>query len=165
MTNQNFRPRFNLGQVLSVVYFLTWISLVTEYSWKLNLDQALEIFMNALIIALFVGLGLNVNAFQIRTRDGDYRSLKKRVRYILDHRGKVFGFFLVPFCVSSISSLVVVAKDASLVEAVFGGVGYVLIMLGGFLIFIFLPAMYILYRHGWDRPAPTRSSDDLAGTR
>lgn len=149
MNGPQDRPRFGLGQLLSLIYFMTWIYLVASYIGELSLAEATEIFMNALIIALFVGLGLNINAFQIRNRSGKYRSLKKRSLYIRDHIGNVLAFFIVPFCVSSASSLVVAGNNGNLVQALFRTDSYALIMVGGFVVFILLPALYILYRQGW----------------
>ena len=143
-------PRIGLGRILSLIYFLSWIYLVTEYTGRLSIPGLTEIFMNALIIALFVGLGLNINAFEIRNRSGKYRSLKQRGLYIRDHIGNVAAFFIVPFCVSSASSLVVAANNGNLVLALFRTESYASIMTGGFLVFILMPALYILYRNGWD---------------
>jgi len=142
--------RIDLGRLLSLIYFLTWIYLVAKYIVALSTPALTEVFMNALIIALFVGLGLNINAFQIRSRSGTHRSLKQRALYIRDHIGNVVAFFVVPFCVSSASSLVVAANSGNLVQALFRTESYALIMVGGFMVFILLPALYILYRHGWE---------------
>lgn len=144
-------PRIGLGRLLSLIYFLTWVYLVAKYIGLLSVPGLTEIFMNALIIALFVGLGLNINAFEIRSRGGKYRSLKQRGLYIRDNIGNVAAFFIVPFCVSSASSLVVAANSGNLVRTLFRTDSYALIMVGGFLVFILIPALYILYRHGWDR--------------
>ncbi len=142
--------RIGLGRLLSLIYFLTWIYLVAKYIGPLSVLALTEIFMNALIIALFVGLALNINAFQIRNRSGKYQSLKQRILYIRDYMGNVATFYIVPFCVSSASSLVVAADSGNLVQSLFRTESYTLIMVGGFMIFILLPALYILYRHGWD---------------
>lgn len=149
MNRMKFLPRIGLGRLLSLIYFLTWIYLAAKYSGQLSVPRLTEIFMNALIIALFVGLALNINAFQIRNRSGKYQSLKQRILYIRDYGGNVATFYIVPFCVSSASSLVVASDSGNLVHALFRTESYVLIMLGGFMIFILFPAIYILYRNGW----------------
>jgi hypothetical protein len=143
-------PRIGLGRLLSLIYFLTWIYLVAKYIGALSIPALTEVFMNALIIALFVGLALNINAFQIRNHGGKYQSLKQRILYIRDYGGNVATFYIVPFCVSSASSLIVAADSGNLVQTLFRTESYALIMLGGFMVFILFPALYILYRHGWD---------------
>lgn len=159
MNGPKHSVRLGLGHALITVYFMTWIYLVAIHIGDLSLTQLTEVFMNALIIALFVGLGLNIYAFEIHARSGNYRSLKGRILYVRDHRGKVLAFYAIPFCVSSASSLVAATDEANLVRALFGTGSYALIILVGFTAFILLPALYILYRHGWNSPSgPARGN-------
>lgn len=141
--------RFDLSHILSWIYFLTWIYLVTTHIDDLEPAQAKKVFMNALIIALFVGLNLNVNAFQVHAKNCRCRTLSSRIKYICEHVGHVLAFYIIPFCVASASSLVVVSDNGNLVSTLFGTGSYTIIIASGFLVFILLPALYILYRHGW----------------
>ena len=148
-TLPNRRRRLTLGNLVSLIYLMAWVYLIIRYIGEPDQDRLIEIIMNALIIALFVGLGLNINAFQIRNQEGQYRSLSSRILYILSHTRNVLTFFIVPFCVASASGLIMTTEHGNLVMALFRTESYALIMAGGFLVFILLPALYILYRHGW----------------
>lgn len=138
----------DLARGLFLVYSLAWVYLVFVCAPKLDDQQIIEIFQNALVISLFVGLALNVNAFRPHARKNGYRALSHILRYLREHLGHVLAFYFIPFAVSSASGLVAASHD-DLLQLLFGTESYALICAGGFVVFILLPAIFILYRHGW----------------
>jgi hypothetical protein len=142
--------RVTLVRLLFGLYACAYLWLVSRHIGLLSDEALIRVFGNALIICLFVGLGININAFMLRNRDGSIRTLRERIIYIRSHLSNVLTFFLVPFCVSSASSIVLAAGGESLVQALFGTDSYLLIMLCGFSVFVALPTAAIYWRHGWD---------------
>lgn len=138
-----------LGRIIFLIYFMLWVILVQRSIHSFSYDELFEIFMNAMIISMFVGLGLNVNAFNIRNHEGRYRTLLDRYLYIRHHFGHVMAFFVIPFCVSSASSIVSVSEDKNLLTAIFGTDSYVLIILLGFAVFLLIPSLYVVVRYGF----------------
>jgi len=114
------------------------------------MDQSYEIVWNAIVIAAFVGLGLNINAFQIKSDNAVFHSLKGRIRYLKSNFINVCTFFVIPFCVSSASGFVMAGKDQNVVKALFGTDNYLLVMVVGFATFIILPMAIIFYKYGWE---------------
>ncbi|MDT8427489.1 MAG: hypothetical protein RQ757_01840 [Pseudomonadales bacterium] len=114
-----------------------------------NYDELLGIFWNALLISMFVGLGLNVNAFNIRNHEGRYRTLLDRYWYIRHNLANVMAFFVIPFCVSTASSIASVSADNNLLMAIFGTDSYALIILLGFVAFLLIPSIYVVLRYGF----------------
>lgn len=139
----------NISRLIFLVYISAWLLVVSGSVDAVSGDVLVEVAANAMVVSLFVGFGLNVNAFLIRNQNNEYLSLSDRILYIRQHIGNVIAFFVIPFCVSSASSLVVVGRQASIVEALFGTSSYILILMLGFVFFIALPAAMVTYVYGW----------------
>lgn len=138
------------GRLLFSIYLVAWLSLVLENIGQLSSDQLVSVFGNALVIALFVGLGININAFVMRNRQQTILTLRQRLEYIKENLTNVITFFAIPFCVSSASSIVISNSGKSLINELFGTESHLLIIAVGFAIFIALPAALIAWRYGWD---------------
>ena len=138
-----------ISRFIFMAYLSAWLLIVTNNIAWVSYAALREIAGNAIIVSLFVGFGLNVNAFLMRNRNGEYRSLHDRLAYIKQHLGNVATFFVIPFCVSSASSIVVVGTRTTLVEALFGTNNYLLILSLGFLFLIAIPAAMVTYVYGW----------------
>ncbi|MCG8416208.1 MAG: hypothetical protein MI746_18470 [Pseudomonadales bacterium] len=147
----------NISRLIFMAYFAAWLLVMVQNVAFLSFETLVEVFGNALIVSLFVGLGLNVNAFLIRNSENTFISLQDRFDYIQQHIGNVFAFFAIPFCVSSASSIVVAGQRSTIVQALFGTSSYSLILLLGFLFFIAAPAAMVYYFHGWKRTELTDS--------
>lgn len=139
-----------LNRILFVVYFGAWISLVVGNAGHLDMVQLASVFGNALVIALFVGLGININAFVIKHPQKSTLTLKQRILYVKENILSVATFFTIPFCVSSASSIVVTNSGNSLIKELFGTESHILIIAVGFFIFILIPSIFIVWRYGWD---------------
>jgi len=139
----------NIGNLIFAVYFLAWAFLMADNFPTLTLAVSIDIFPNALIISLFIGLGLNVKAFQLQNKKQTYKSLHDRYRYIHQNIGGVITFFAIPFLVSSATSVAITGKESNLMGALFGTNNIWLILSLGFVICIFLPAVYLYHRYGW----------------
>ena len=141
----------NISRIIFSVYFFVWISIIYQNIDFLSSRELFQESLNALVISLFVGLGLNVNAFLIRNRDNTYLTLMDRLIYVKENFFNAFAFFFIPFCVSSASSIVMAAENNNMVTGIFGTENYFLVIAAGFLTFIFVPGVYIYFKHGWDR--------------
>ena len=141
----------NISRIIFSIYFLVWISIICQNINFLSLDEILQLSANALIISLFVGLGLNVNAFLIRNKGKKYLTIKDRITYVIEYRFNAFTFFFIPFCVSTASSIVMAGDTKNIITGIFGTENYFLIITLGFLIFILIPGLYIYLKHGWDQ--------------
>lgn len=139
----------NISRLIFLVYISAWALVVSGSINQLDIDVLFEVAANAMVVSLFVGFGLNVNAFLIRNQNHEYLSLSDRILYIRQHIGNVIAFFVIPFCVSSASSIVVAGQQSSIVEALFGTSSYLLILALGFIFFIALPAAMVTYVYGW----------------
>ena len=143
----------NISRIIFSIYFLVWISIIYQNLDFLSSRELIQVSGNALIISLFVGLGLNLNAFLIRNKDNIYITLKDRLNYVKEHIFNAFAFFFIPFCVSTASSIIMADENKIMVTGIFGTDNYFLILVLGFLTFIFIPGVYIYLKHGWDKTA------------
>lgn len=145
------------SRILFVVYFAAWLSLIVGNSGHLDMTQLASVFGNALVIALFVGLGININAFVMKHTQQSSLTLKQRLLYIKENIVSVSTFFIIPFCVSSASSIVVSNSGNSLIQELFGTESHALIIAVGFFLFILIPSIFIFWRYGWDDPSAAKN--------
>jgi len=137
------------GQVIFFVYSGAWLYLVSTHVMAVSTEDLRNVVWNSVIIASFVGLGLNVNAYQMRHRIGEAHSLCRRFEYLVHNWRGVVTFFAIPFGVSSASGVVMLGEQRNVVLALFGTENYLFVMVFGFALFILIPALYILVRYGW----------------
>lgn len=140
----------SISKIILFIYLVAWVYLVAVHFNQIPAHVQVEIFWNAIVITFFIGLALNINAFRIRSRHGSHRSLRARIGYLRENASNVFGFFAIPFCVSSASGVAAAGANGNIVSVLFGTSSYMLVIAGGFVAFVALPVFIIYVKHGWD---------------
>lgn len=137
-----------MGRVILSTYFGAWLVLWARNYTAIALEDLYELLMNSFVIAAFVGLGLNINAFSVKNYNQQYNTIAQRVAYMRGNVTNISSFFVTPFCVSSASGLAFASDQKNLVYAMFGTDNYLVVMVLGFVFFLVLPFLYVARRYG-----------------